>query len=71
VVPNDTGGWDVRAAGSSQSSAHFDRQEQAIDRAREILRNSGGGELVVHDRHGQIREKNTVPPAREPNPPRG
>ena len=70
VVPSD-GGWGVVAPGSSRASAHYDRQEQAINRAREILRNEGGGELVVHDRDGQIRQKDTVGPARDPHPPKG
>jgi len=70
VVPDPDGGWEVVAPGSSQASARYDRQREAIDRAREILRGSGGGELVVHDREGRIREKDTVPPARDPHPPR-
>jgi hypothetical protein len=71
VVPNPGGGWDVEAPGGSRSSAHFDQQSQAIDRARSILRNEGGGELIVHDREGRVREKDTVPPGHDPNPPRG
>jgi hypothetical protein len=70
VVPSEEGGWDVEAPGASRASAHFDQQGPAISKAREILRNEGGGELVVHDREGRIREKDTVPSARDPNPPR-
>jgi hypothetical protein len=70
VVPNPGGGWDVEAPQASQASAHFDEQSQAIDRARAILQNEGGGELIVHDREGRVREKDTVPPGHDPNPPR-
>ena len=71
VVPNEGGGWDVLAPGSSQASAHLERQDQAIDRAREILLNEGGGELIVHDEQGQVRQKDTVPSGHDPHPPTG
>jgi hypothetical protein len=70
VVPNSGGGWDVHAPGSSRSSGHTETQEEAIDRAREIVRNTGGGEIVIHGRDGRIRDSDTVPPGNDPNPPR-
>jgi hypothetical protein len=70
VVPNPDGGWDVKKPGAQRSSGHFDRQSEAEARAKNILGNVGGGEAVVHDRHGQIRDKDTVPPAKDPFPPR-
>lgn len=70
VVPDPSGGWDVTLPGAARASAHFDQQGEAVNRAREILQGAGGGELVVHGRDGQIREKDTVPPARDPFPPR-
>jgi len=70
VVPNPDGGWDVRAPGSTRRSAHSDTQAGAVDRSREILQNRGGGEIVIHNRQGQIRDKDTVKPGNDPNPPR-
>lgn len=70
VVRNPDGGWDVKAPGADRSSAHKPTQSEAIDRAREIVGNSGGGEVVIHGRDGQIRDSDTVPPGRDPNPPR-
>lgn len=70
VVPNQEGGWDVKAPGGQRSSAHTETQGQAIDRAREIVGNSGGGEIVIHGRDGRIRDSDTVPPGNDPNPPR-
>jgi hypothetical protein len=70
VVPNPDGGWDVRAPGADRSSAHLPTQAEAIDRAREIIGNSGGGEVVIHGVDGQIRDSDTVPPGNDPNPPR-
>jgi hypothetical protein len=45
-------------------------QAGAIDRARVIVQNSGGGEVVIHGRNGQIRDSDTIPPGHDPNPPR-
>ena len=68
AVPNPQGGWDVEAAGSSRRSSHHDTQADAIDRAREIVGNSGGGEIVIHGRDGRIRDSDTVAPGNDPNP---
>jgi len=70
VVRNPDGGWDVKAPGADRSSAHKDTQADAIDRAREIVGNSGGGEVVIHGRDGRIRDSDTVPPGHDPFPPR-
>lgn len=70
VVPNSSGGWDVKAPGASRASAHTDTQAQAIARAKEIVDNAGGGEVRIHGRDGQIRNSDTVAPGNDPFPPR-
>ncbi|WP_041546026.1 MULTISPECIES: DUF2188 domain-containing protein [unclassified Nocardioides] len=70
VVPNPDGGWDVRAPDAQRSSAHTDTQADAISRARDIVGNAGGGEVVIHGRDGRIRDSDTVTPGNDPNPPR-
>ena len=60
VVPDPDGGWDVRAPHSERASGHFDTQTDAYDRAREVVGNLGGGEVVIHGRDGQIRNSNTI-----------
>jgi hypothetical protein len=70
VVPSKGGGWDVKAPGGTRSSAHVDTQAEAIDRAREIVHKSGGGEIVIHRLTGQIRGSDTVHPGHDPDPPR-
>jgi len=71
VVPSKTGdGWDVRKPGASRASAHTRTQAEAQDRARDIVRNAGGGEVRTHGRDGRIRDSDTVPPGNDPNPPR-
>lgn len=61
-------GWAVRGAGNTRDTSHHDTQEQARQRAREIAINQQS-EVVIHDRHGQIRDKDSY--GNDPNPPRG
>ena len=69
VVPSDKGGWDVKAPGARRASAHAATQEAAQDRARQIVRNIGGGEVVTHNRDGKIRDSDTIKPGNDPFPP--
>ena len=64
VVPNPNGGWDVRGGGS-RASAHTDTQAEAIDRARTITQNAGGGEIHVRNQNGEVRSKDTIAPGRK------
>jgi hypothetical protein len=70
VVPNPEGGWDIVKPGGSRRSDHADRQGDAVDRARDIVGNNGGGEVVIHRPDGRIRDSDTVPPGQDPFPPR-
>jgi len=70
VVPNPGGGWDVEAPSASRASSHHDTQADAINRARQIVHNTGGGEVVIHGQDGRIRDSDTVAPGNDPNPPR-
>lgn len=70
VVPSSGGGWDVKAPGAKRSSSHHDTQADAERRAKEIVGNAGGGEVVIHRPNGEIRDSDTVAPGRDPYPPR-
>lgn len=70
VVRNPKGGWDVRAPGSSRASAHAETQSKAETRAKEIVRNKGGGEVRVHGRDGRIRDADTIKGGNDAHPPR-
>lgn len=70
VVPSPKGGWDVKKPGSTRAVAHGDTQKAATDKARESVRKAGGGEVRIHGRDGRIRDSDTIPPGRGPNPPR-
>ena len=68
--PQPRWGLDVKKPGASRVSSHEDTQKDATDRARQIVGNQGGGEVVIHGRDGRIRDKDTVPPGNDPNPPK-
>ena len=70
VVP-DGDDWKVVAPGAKRASVRADTQAEAIDRAREIIRKDGGGELIVQGENGRIRQKDTISPAKDKFPPRG
>ncbi len=70
VVPDKSGGWKVVKPGAKRASATAPTQAAAEKRAKQIVKNAGGGEVRVHRPNGAIRDSDTVAPGRDPNPPR-
>jgi len=64
------GSWSNKKDGSSRAGSLHETQREAIDAARDMLVNSGGGELKVQGVDGKIRSKDTIPPGNDPNPPK-
>ena len=50
--------WAVLKEGAARDTTVVDTQAAAIEAAKAIAKNQGG-DVIVHDRHGQIRERNT------------
>lgn len=67
VVPSGNQ-WAVKGAGNSKSTLVTQTQSQAIAVAKEIAKNQNS-ELFIHNRQGQIRERNSY--GNDPNPPQG
>ncbi|WP_370307602.1 DUF2188 domain-containing protein [Sinimarinibacterium flocculans] len=63
-------GWAVRAPGGARPSAVRSTQQEAEQRAKEIVRNLGGGEVRIQGRDGRFRDSDTVPHGNDPCPPR-
>ncbi len=63
-------GWEVKTEGKKQATSTHKTQAAAEARAKKDLASKGGGEVVLHGRDGRIRDKDTVPPAKDPNPPK-
>lgn len=70
VVPHQDG-WAVKNEGASRASSVHSTQKQAQAAASSALRGNGGGEVFIHGENGQIRERNTIAPAKDPFPPKG
>jgi len=61
VIPDGEGSWRVLEPGCKRASARADTLEEAEDRAREILRNLGGGELRIYGADGTVVSAHVVP----------
>jgi hypothetical protein len=68
VVPDASGGWNVKRGGAERSSGHFETKQQAVDFGREVSRNQHT-ELRIHNRDGRISQSDSH--GHDPNPPRG
>ncbi len=56
MTPNPEGGWDVKAPEAERASDHKYTQAEAISRAEEITRNTGG-QTVIHKTDGTPASK--------------
>lgn len=61
-------GWAVRGEGNERDTSHHQTQEQARQAAREIAINQQS-EVVIHNRQGQIRDKDSY--GNDTHPPKG
>lgn len=64
------GNWANKRNDSDRASSVHGTQKEAIDAARGMLNNQGGGELTTKGVNGQIRSKDTIAPGNDPCPPR-
>ncbi len=62
VVEPHPHGWQVRSSRAMRASVVTPSKAEAVGRALEILRNLGGGTLMVHDVDGRITDSDTVAP---------
>jgi hypothetical protein len=63
-------GWAQKGNDAGPAGGVYKTQGEAIKAAAATLRKQGGGELIIKGRDGRIRSKDTIPPGRDPNPPR-
>lgn len=62
--------WVNKRNDAKQATSLHDTQKEAEDIARQQLANQGGGELTTKGLDGKIRSKDTIPPGKDPNPPK-
>jgi hypothetical protein len=60
VYQRADGKWVNKRMGSQKAGSVHEKQHQAVDAARDMLRAQGGGELVIKGKDGKIRQKDTV-----------
>jgi hypothetical protein len=58
--------WAVKKAHADRASAVTGTQREAEVRAKQIVRNLGGGEVRIQNRQGQWRDSDTVAPGNDP-----
>lgn len=69
TVYRSGGKWANKRNDAGRASSLHDTQKEAIDAARGMLQNQGGGELTTKGLDGKIRSKDTIAPGPDPNPP--
>jgi hypothetical protein len=69
VVKNGKG-WAVKEGGVSAPESVHRKQSNAEKAAKDTVRDLGGGEVRIQDRHGRFRDSDTVAPGNDPFPPR-
>lgn len=70
TVYKDGDTWVNKRNDASKASSRHSTQKAAIDSAKEMLINQGGGELTTKGLKGKIRSKDTIAPGNDPNPPK-
>jgi len=70
VFRRDDGTWANKKNDASRASTLHDTQKEALEAAKRMLQNQGGGELTTKGVDGRIRSKDTIPPGNDPNPPK-
>lgn len=70
VYKRDDGSWANKRNDAEKASSVHATQKDAVEAARQMLGNQGGGELTTKGLDGKIRSKDTISPGNDPNPPK-
>ncbi len=70
VSKHSGGGFQYKKEGARRAAGITKTQKEAEHEAKELLANSGGGEVKIHGLDGKIRDSDTVKPGNDPNPPK-
>lgn len=70
VYRRSDGQWVNKRNDADRASTVHRTQEEATRAAHGMLHRQGGGELTIKGRDGKFRSKDTIPPGRDPFPPR-
>ena len=70
VYQRANGNWVNKRNDSQKASSLHKTQKEAENKAKEMLKNQGGGELTIKGENGKIRSKDTISPGNDPCPPK-
>lgn len=70
VYQRSDGKWVNKRNDASTASSVHDKQSEAMEVAKQMLKNQGGGDLTVKGRDQKIRSKDTIAPGKDPHPPK-
>ena len=70
VYKRSDGQWVNKKTDADKASSLHKTQHEAEQIARQMLKSSGGGELITKGEDGKIRSKDTISPANDPCPPK-
>jgi hypothetical protein len=63
--------WIGKKEGAQRASVKAPTQQAAYDATRDLAARGPGAEVNIHGVNGQIREKNTIAPAKDPRKSKG
>jgi len=70
VTKHLSGGWQYKRENAQRATGITRTQKEAELAAKKILRNQGGGEVIIHSPNGSIHDSDTVSPGNDPCPPK-
>lgn len=70
VVPSGPKTWVVKEPGNTNPLSKHRTQHAAEQAAKQNVKKSGGGQVVIHRPDGTIRDADTISPAIDPYPPK-
>jgi len=70
VYRRNKGKWVNKRNDTNKASSLHETQKDAIESAKSMLKNQGGGELTIKAINGKIRSKDTIYPGNDPCPPK-
>ena len=69
VIPGTDGCWKVKEEKASRASNSQETKAEAVERAKELAKNQGLGQVVIHKQDGTIQTEHTY--GKDPYPPKG
>ena len=69
ITKNQKKGWDVKKEGSQRASGNFRTKQKAVQRGKELAKNTTSGQIKIHKSDGKFQTEHTY--GKDPHPPEG